>query len=159
MSDDVRDRAIEVVQVPILETEVCEESWAVAGSIVDALRARPEVLRALAGVPDRDYLVPLAEVSRALDEIYVLRTLLAYEAAVRAADLELKSYPKSRREIAEHAIQRMRGAARGEEWLPYINERARRSARAAAGMPDTLTRASWLAERPDPTNQPEEGNR
>jgi hypothetical protein len=116
-------------------------------------------VRALAGVPDMDELVPIAELSRALDEIYALRTLLAYEAAVRAADLELRSYPKSRREIAEHAIQRMRGAARGEEWLPYITERARRSARAAAGMPDTLTRHSWRAERPDPTNPPEEGTR
>ena len=52
--------------------------------------------------------------SEALDEIWALRALMAYEARVRDADLELKSFPKSRREIAEQAVERMRRCAAGE---------------------------------------------
>lgn len=50
---------------------------------------------------------------RALDEIFLLRTQLAYEARVREADLGLKTYPKSRRRFAEEAIERMRTSAQG----------------------------------------------
>lgn len=80
--------------------------------------------------------------SLALDEVYRLRGLLAYYARVTEAHLDYKTFPKSRREIAERQIENMRRAARGEAWrityeLP--SHEPKRSLR-EAGASETLTR-------------------
>lgn len=98
--------------------------------------------------PRRD-VVPLSLLSAALDEIYALRELVAYEAGVREADLTYATYPKGRRDIARDRIQKLRCAARGQVALaiastPYASLRA---ALREAGAKETLTRSAWEAEK------------
>lgn len=90
----------------------------------------------------------LAHYSAALDEIFRLRTALAYEAGVLEAHLGLATFPKSRREIAEGQIERMREAARTSGGLPYaeVASWALEQAREQAGM-TVLTRGTWEATR------------
>lgn len=85
----------------------------------------------------------------ALDEVYRLRALMAYEAEVTAAHLTLKGFPKSRRDIAVHQITRMRDAARGHSRHVMMNEVSmytsfQRVLRQAGAKP-TLTR--WEFEK------------
>lgn len=94
-------------------------------------------------------MVPLSELSAALDEVFRLRRALAYEAEAIAAHLSLRSFPKSRRPIAEQQIERMRSAARGESRPAYggTASLALRSAMENAGAPETLTRAAFADEQ------------
>lgn len=87
----------------------------------------------------------LRQYSAALDEVYRLRTLLAVEGSILAAHLTYKTFPKSRRGIAEEQVDRMYRAARGEsrDVLAEHPDRRRRQGRGDAGMPETLTRAAW----------------
>jgi len=94
----------------------------------------------------------LAHYSAALDEIYRLRCALVLEARGVEADLELATFPKSRRRWAEARIVRMRAAARGESAEAYQDEIAgatgglRTSTRdllIAAGASPCLTRSQW----------------
>lgn len=85
--------------------------------------------------------------SRALDEIFALRALMAAEARVTEAHLGLKSFPKSRRQFAEEAVERQRRAARGEAQAVYTewgvtHQRGKRELR-AIGASETLTREGW----------------
>ena len=107
--------------------------------------------RALGAVEQvqRESFVPLDLLSRALDEIYALRGMAAYEAGVREADLTYKTYPKSRRDIAKDRIQKLQAVARGE-WRHIWNLTPRSSVRHSmreAGASELLTRSSWEAEQ------------
>lgn len=86
----------------------------------------------------------LGHYSAALDEIYALRAALAYEARVVEAHLDFKSFPKSRRAIAEEQIERMRTAATHQALSAYegLSHRLDELQRLGAG---TLTRAQWEA--------------
>jgi hypothetical protein len=90
--------------------------------------------------------VNVAIFADAITEIYELRAALAYEADVRRADLELRSYPKTRRGFAEIAIERMQEAARGSRRL-YWGLRYPKHALRTASAADTLTNSEWLAAR------------
>lgn len=93
--------------------------------------------------------------SAALDEVYRLRTLLAVEGSILANHLDYKTFPKSRREIAEAQVSRMYRAARGESQdaiAEHPNMR-RRQCRDDAGMPETLTRAAWESATDDARSQ------
>lgn len=83
----------------------------------------------------------------AMDEIYELRTALAYEAQVRVADLGYKRYPAGRRILGEQAIERMRMASRGD-WRLYVRMEwwVREAARREAGMPQAFNVPLWLDE-------------
>lgn len=90
----------------------------------------------------------LAAYSAALDEVYVLRRALAFEASVvEAHTLDLKALSKRRRTQLERAVERMRGAARGESSTAYaeVNHRSLDQAMIRAGGSNLLTRASWEA--------------
>lgn len=93
----------------------------------------------------------------ALDEIYRLRTALAYEAEVISAHLSLATFPKSRRPAALEQIQRMRRAARGHIHDAYrsIPGRSLNYVRRVAGM-GLLTRTQWETDqgRTDPSGLP-----
>ena len=52
--------------------------------------------------------------SRAIDEIYALRALLARNARIIEAHLEYRTFPKSRRKVGWEQVETMRAAARGE---------------------------------------------
>jgi hypothetical protein len=82
--------------------------------------------------------------SDALDEIYMLRLLLASEARILEAHTEYKTFPKSRREIATGSIRRMRAAVRGFV-EPYNPSAAKREFQAVAGT-QTMTMTQWQAE-------------
>ncbi|PWK81665.1 hypothetical protein C8D88_11676 [Lentzea atacamensis] len=84
--------------------------------------------------------------SEALDEIWRLRRLLAHEACIIEAHLGLKTFPRSRREIAEQQINRMRRAARGDAKAVHydIDHRKLNYAMDVAGAPQTLTAAQFL---------------
>lgn len=87
--------------------------------------------------------------SRALDEIYWLRGLAAYEADVLEAHLGLKSFPKSRRPFAEAQVRRLRLAAQGKP-LDAYNDAYSRSVtfrRSEGGR--TLSRGTYEAEVQD----------
>jgi hypothetical protein len=55
----------------------------------------------------------LTLLSAALDEIYALRTICAYEEGVVQTDTEYKSFPKSRRRVADDQMARLRAAVAG----------------------------------------------
>lgn len=91
----------------------------------------------------------LRHYSRALDEIYRLRTLLAYEAAVTRANLDFETLPKTSRVAMERQVERMLLAARGgsRDAIPTIALgiepwRVRKD----AGLPEGFTREDWESE-------------
>lgn len=96
-----------------------------------------------------DNTVPLADYSAALDEIYRLRRALAYEAAVAKAHGEYKTFPKSRRDVLDSQIERMRAAARGNVLDAYRDRPhfALDATMREAGAKTTLTRHAWEQER------------
>jgi hypothetical protein len=85
----------------------------------------------------------------ALDEIYRLRVALATEARITKAHLLLKTFPASRRTIAEEQVERMERAARGEtaDAYPCSPFRVDKEMLRLAGAPTTLTRAAWEEQR------------
>lgn len=91
-------------------------------------------------------MVPLSQLSAAVDEIYALRRALAREAGGLEAHLTYKTFPKSRRSIAEQQVERMRASARGEVRRAYAGtpHYVLDSAMKDAGAKDTLTNQSWL---------------
>lgn len=91
--------------------------------------------------------VDLAEYSRALDEIYYLRAILAQQANITKEYLSLRTFPKSRAKAALNQIEAMRQAARGNARGVYHTIAFPKAALRSAGAPDMLTRASWEIER------------
>lgn len=91
----------------------------------------------------------LAHYSAALDEIYRLRSLLAYEAEVLSVHLTFMGFPKSRRPVAETQVKRMRQAACGCSEHTYVKIPPANMAfvRTVAGMEPTLTRGQWEVSR------------
>lgn len=89
----------------------------------------------------------LRHYSLALDEIYRLRGLLAYEAVVTAAHLELKTFPKSRRVSAELQVQRMTAAATGNsaDICAGVSRQEMQAVRKHLGI-ELLTRAMFERE-------------
>jgi hypothetical protein len=85
--------------------------------------------------------------SAALDEVYRLRTVLALQAMGQAADLSMKTFPKSRRGWAEKRITECQDAACGQSSrvLAGKDSNVLRAARTHAGVPQTLTREQWEA--------------
>lgn len=85
----------------------------------------------------------------AIDEIWLLRRALAYEAAATAVHLSYKSFPKSRRQVAEKQMDRMRESARGRVQVAYsgVHPVSLRSAMEAADAPTTFTRHDWELSR------------
>lgn len=83
----------------------------------------------------------------ALDEVYALRALLAHEALVLKAHLGYKTFPKSRRAIAEEQVERMQQAARGQVKQDYTGSEQRKHALTEAGAPEILTRGQWEDNR------------
>lgn len=89
----------------------------------------------------------ISDLSVALDEIYFLRALLADEAGIIEAHLGYKTFPKSRREIAEEQVRRMKAAASGdmktsrrEKFNPHL-------ALKRIGVDPLLTNHQWAAQR------------
>lgn len=98
----------------------------------------------------------LAEYSAALDEVYALRRALAYEArVVEAHTLDIPRLGKNHREHLERAIERMKGAARGESATVYAgtNRRSMDQCMEEAGVSETLTRAEWEARHTASTQE------
>jgi hypothetical protein len=91
----------------------------------------------------------IAHYSAALDEIYRLRSALAYEAGVTEAHLSYATFPKTRRVHGEEQVGRMREAAAGQSHAAYFHtsDLSLKHARREAGMPETLTRGEWEATR------------
>lgn len=86
--------------------------------------------------------------SAALDEIYRLRRAFAYESRVIEAHYEgLKTFPKSRRKIAEEQVARMREAVTSSvvAYAGVSSQSLRRELANAGGRP-LLTVASWRDE-------------
>jgi hypothetical protein len=94
--------------------------------------------------------VPLAQLTAALDEIYLLRRALAYEAEAIRAHMSYARFPKSRRPIAEGQIERMHGAARGEVARRYaeVSGQSLDRSMVVAGAKTLLTRSQWVEEKP-----------
>lgn len=94
-----------------------------------------------------DDLVPLELLSEALDEIYRLRQLCAYEHEVRRVDLSYKTYPKSRRSSTEALMAKLKLAAQGKADVATadISWPSLRHCMGEVGMPTHLTRADWEA--------------
>lgn len=86
--------------------------------------------------------VALADYSAALDEIYALRAALAVEARIIEAHLLLRSFPKSRREVAGKQVTRMRVAAKRGAGRAYADMPQRYAELKRLGA-KTLTRTQW----------------
>lgn len=100
--------------------------------------------------------VPVATYSRAIDEIYCLRALLASEARILEAHGEYKTFPKSRRGPLADSVEAMRRAARGLAASVLRDNRYRhyRSELRNAGADDVLTNHQWEAQAfPDAARQ------
>lgn len=93
--------------------------------------------------------VPLSELSAALDEIYRLRSLLAYEADVLAVHADYSRFPKSRKGVVAASLGRMRLAARGGSGaaIAGISWRSLAASRLMAGAAESLTVQSWREEQ------------
>src|SRR5690554_3331488 len=57
--------------------------------------------------------------SKLVDEIYAQRVVAAMEALNTAAQLEFKSYPKSRRDVGEHQVERLHSIVNGRIQVAY----------------------------------------
>ena len=90
----------------------------------------------------------LTHYNAALDEIYLLRVALAYEAEVLNAHLDYKTFPKSRRVFAERQIARMRAAASGRAQTEYdeVPDRSLEISKRRLGI-TTFTREQWENQR------------
>lgn len=84
---------------------------------------------------------------RALDEVYRLRTALAYEAHLLESHLGLATFPKSRRRSAAASVIRMRDSAVGAYASAYasVEDYWLRMIRNDLGI-ETLTRAQFEKE-------------
>lgn len=83
-------------------------------------------------------------------QVAVLRQMFGEEADVIEAHLAFKTFPKSRRDIAEYQIERMRGIAADESirhHYGYINSRVVNTLLTEAGAPTGLTRGMWERNR------------
>lgn len=91
----------------------------------------------------------MAHYSAALDEIWRLRRLLAYEAGVLEAHLGYKSFPKTRRAFAEQQVARMQDAARGHSDKEAVatHSLSTRHITQGLGMKQTLTCHAWETDR------------
>ena len=89
----------------------------------------------------------ITDLSVAIDEIYFLKALLADEAGILDAHLGYATFPKSRRTIGEASVERMMRAARGEGRAVSREGFDARLALMRADAPQTLTNASWAAQR------------
>lgn len=85
--------------------------------------------------------------SAALDEIFALRSLAAHNALTIQAHLEYKSFPKSRRAIAETQVDRLTQAARGNAQAVVAHLNTKPCLR-VLDAPTNLTRASFEANLP-----------
>ena len=86
--------------------------------------------------------------SEALDEIYRLRGILAYQAMVTDVHIQYKTFPKSRRAMAEKQVEQMRKAARGlaMEVVSAMPNYQPKFSLKEAGASETLTRAEFERE-------------
>lgn len=91
----------------------------------------------------------LSDLSAAVDEIYHLRAMLADEARIISALLDYRSFPKSRREIAQRQIERMKAAACGVlgGFERVGSEYTRKSSLSWAGADECLTNSQWAEQR------------
>lgn len=89
----------------------------------------------------------LDELSRALDEVYRLRTAMAVEAVFLAGHLDYSTLPKTRRQVIEEQLARLRAASRGDRTSHReFDDRQQREARDQAGMDHLLTRYMFSQE-------------
>lgn len=93
--------------------------------------------------------VPMADMTRALDEIYLLRAALAYEARTVENHLTRATFPAGRRKVAEDQVARMQAAARGEAHTAYVGVKAGDLQRhlKQAGASGLLSYPTWKEER------------
>jgi hypothetical protein len=89
--------------------------------------------------------VPLRLYSKALDEIFLLRRAMAYEAGVAEAHADFKTFPKTRRPFVAAQVERLRAAARGDVRKSYADKPSLtlRWALLNAGASETMTRTEW----------------
>lgn len=85
----------------------------------------------------------------ALTEIYMLRSLLAFEIQTIKKYVQFKTFPKSARQMAAIQMARMRRAARGDV-LPVYQAHNMRPALLATGASETLTNHEWERNRGKP---------
>lgn len=91
--------------------------------------------------------IPLTSYSMALDEIYLLRAILADEARILDEHLDFKTFPLSRRRIAERQIIRMRGMAAGLFEENCRDDFSPKDALRSADVDDCMTRTQWEQQR------------
>lgn len=87
----------------------------------------------------------------ALDEIWSLRGAAAFEATVTKDHLALRTFPVSRRKLAEASVARQQQSARGEVLEAYPHKEFNYGMRLGltdAGADQLLTQGMWTAERP-----------
>lgn len=80
--------------------------------------------------------------SAALDEVFALRGLAAHSAITTKVHLEYKTFPKSRRAIAEAQVERLTLAARGNALGAVAGINTKPSLR-QLDAPTTLTRGAF----------------
>lgn len=87
------------------------------------------------------------DISRAMDEIWALRMLAAHAAVSLSADLELKTYPKSRVAANKALQERLRAAAQGKKGtLKGYSYEETLSAAESADTTTLLNWPKWLSE-------------
>lgn len=89
----------------------------------------------------------ISDLSNAIDEIYFLRAIIADEADIIEAHLDFKTFPKTRRPLAQAQIERMRRIARGDLYPAAREKFDPDRALRGAGADDCLTNAMWAESR------------
>ncbi len=90
----------------------------------------------------------LPHYSRALDEVFYLRAVLAHQALTTEGHLSYATFPKRRRELAEHQVGMAARAAAGAGQGTYMEIVSPKQALKRVGAPELLTRAQWEAQEP-----------
>lgn len=123
-------------------------------------RARQIAEEALGAGPEADKLAAdiyalaretVEPYSAALDEVYRLRGLCAHSAYALKAHLEYKTFPTSRRALAQNQVERLLDAARGSSGTAVADLNLSPLFR-LLGLPTTLTR--WQFEQSLPKRTP-----
>jgi hypothetical protein len=94
-----------------------------------------------------DQCVPLSTYSAALDEIYFLRSALAYEARVVDTALGYKTMAQTVRAKLGAVRERLAQAARGERDQHIQGTASAKFCLRWVGASDTLTRHEWETQR------------
>lgn len=126
----------------MLSHQFTDEAFALAQEALGDTPEASDLAMKIKAVLDRSAKAHAA----ALDEVYLLRALCAYEGRVLEVHTGYASFPKSRRDAAAASLARLSQAAAGDVDVATAALNVKQTLR-MADLPETLTAASYAEEK------------